>query len=392
MINKKELFFRYLAQTSDAPPAFEVERAEGLYLYTPDGDRITDLISGIAVNNVGHRHPAVVAAVQEQINRYMHIMVYGEVVLSPQVLLAEKLASLLPDPLRSIYLVNSGSEANEGALKLARKHTGRSGIVSFDNAYHGSTHGCLSVIGGDYYKQGYGPLLPDVVRLPFNNREALTRIDRTTAAVMVEVIQGEAGVVAATPEFLRDLSIRCLETGAVLIFDEVQTGFGRTGKMFAFEHYGIVPDIITFAKGMGGGMPIGAFVASQDLMAVLKQSPALGHITTFGGHPVAAAAAKASLEVIAQDGFLEEVNRKGERFAHRLNDHPAIVQIRQHGLMMAVELKADRNIQQFIVRALQHGILSDWFLFCDNAFRIAPPLTITDEEIDQAAETLRKIL
>jgi acetylornithine/succinyldiaminopimelate/putrescine aminotransferase len=392
MINKKELFFRNLAQTSPAPPAFEVEYAEGIYLYTTEGKKITDLISGIAVNNLGHRHPAVMAAIEKQIKKYLHIMVYGEVVQSPQVLLAEKIASLLPVPLTTTYLVNSGSEANEGALKLAKKFTGRSGIVCFDNAYHGSTHGCLSVIGGDHYQEGYGPMLPDVTRLPFNDRDALRQIDRSTAAVIIEVIQGEGGVIAADKEFLSDLRIRCNDTGAQLIFDEVQTGFGRTGKMFAFEHYDIIPDIITFAKGMGGGMPIGAFTSSREVMMVLQKNPALGHITTFGGHPVSAAAAKASIDFIDKKTFLKEVNRKGKRIRDGLKDLPSITAIRQHGLMIAIELIPMIPIPLLIERALEYGIMTDWFLFCDRAFRIAPPLTITDEEIDEAIRTLRLFL
>jgi acetylornithine/succinyldiaminopimelate/putrescine aminotransferase len=392
MISKKELFFRHLAQTSDAPLALEIEKAEGIYLYTPDGRKIIDLISGVSVNNVGHCHPKVVQAVGEQAARYMHIMVYGEVIQSPQVLLAERLASILPGSLDSVYLVNSGSEANEGALKLAKKFTGRGEIISFANAYHGSTHGCLSVIGGDYYQQGYQPLLPDTKRLPFNDPESIGQISDNTAAVIMEVIQGEGGIIAAQHDFLTTVRERCNATGTVLIFDEVQTGFGRTGKMFAFEHYGIVPDILTLAKGMGGGMPIGAFVASDKIMKVLRNNPVLGHITTFGGHPVSAAAAIASLEVITEPGFLAEVVAKGSKFKTMLKSHPAVEDIRQHGLMIAVKTRPIVSVHQFILKGLEKGFMSDWFLFCDNAFRIAPPLTITDDEINEAVRLIRLTL
>lgn len=392
MISKRELFFRHLAQTSSAPLALEIEKAEGVYLYTPDGKNIIDLISGVSVNNVGHRHPAVVKAVNAQMEKYMHLMVYGELIQTPQVVLAQKLAEHLPPSLNNIYLVNSGSEANEGALKLAKKATGRSGIICFEHAYHGSTHGCLSIIGGDYYQQGYGPLLGDVKRLKFNDQDAVTSINRNTSCVILEVIQGEGGIVAAKPEFLSAIRQRCDETGAHLIFDEVQTGFGRTGKMFAFEHYGIVPDILTLAKGMGGGMPIGAFIASEAIMAVIQHNPVLGHITTFGGHPVSAAAAIASIDIIAGQGFLDAVAGKGERFVNGLSGHPAIRSIRQHGLMIACELVPEIRVQDFIIQGLENGILSDWFLFCDNAFRIAPPLTITCGEIDEAIQLIIKTL
>ncbi len=392
MISKRELFFRHLAQTSISPLALEIERAEGIYLYTAKEEKIIDLISGVSVNNVGHRHPAVLQAISDQLGKYMHLMVYGEIIQTPQVLLAQKLAEHLPPSLNNIYLVNSGSEANEGALKLAKKSTGRSGIICFENAYHGSTHGCLSIIGGDYYQQGYGPLLDNVKRLKFNDQESVTSINSDTACVILEVIQGEGGIIAANPEFLAAIRHRCDETGALLIFDEVQTGFGRTGTMFAFEQYDIVPDILTLAKGMGGGMPIGAFVASGKIMSALQDNPVLGHITTFGGHPVSAAAALASIEVIEAKGFLEEIPAKGNRFADGLIHHHAIQSIRQHGLMIACELKEGCKVQDFIFRGLENGILSDWFLFCDNAFRIAPPLTITTDEIDEAIRLILKTL
>lgn len=392
MINKRKLFFDYLAQTSETPLALEIVRAEGTFIFTPEGRKIIDLISGIAVNNVGHRNPEVVDAIRQQIDKYLHIMVYGEVIQSPQVLLAERIASLLPPSLSCTYLVNSGSEANEGAIKIAKKYTGRSGIISFQNAYHGSTNGCLSIIGSDYYQEGYRPLLPDVQRLPFNDASQHDKINDLTAAVIVEVIQGEGGIIAAEQDFLAAVRKRCTDTGTLLIFDEVQTGFGRTGKMFAFEHYGVNPDVITFAKGMGGGMPIGAFTTSGEIMPVLQENPVLGHITTFGGHPVSAAAALASINIISKEGFLDEVNRKGKLLRSRLENHRLVEKIRQNGLMIAVQPTPEIDIKRFILDGLDRGFLSDWFLFCDNAFRVAPPLTISDEEIDLAVGLILETL
>lgn len=388
MINKRELFFKHLAQTSGSPLAIEVEKAEGIYLFTPEGRKIIDLISGISVNNVGHRHPEVLKAVHDQLNKYMHLMVYGEIIQSPQVLLATRLTSLLPENLNSVYLVNSGSEAVEGAIKLAKKATGRSEIISFDNAYHGSTNGCLSIIGSSYYQDGFLPLLPDVKRLRFNDIDTIEKINQNTAAVIIEVIQGEGGIKAANFKFLSEIRDRCDQTGTLLIFDEVQTGFGRTGKMFAFEHYNISPDIITFAKGMGGGMPIGAFVSSKEIMNVLQNNPVLGHITTFGGHPVSSAAALTSLNIISKPGFLDDVVAKGERIKKNLESNRSVVEVRQYGLMIAVELDSKIKISDFILSGIEAGFMSDWFLFCGNAFRIAPPLTISFDEIDLSTDLI----
>lgn len=387
MNSLRELFFRHIAQTSPAPLAFEVERAEGVWLYGSKGEKVLDLISGIAVSNVGHRHPRVMQAIREQSEKYLHTLVYGEMIQSPQVKLAEKLCSLLPPALNSVYFVNSGSEAVEGALKLAKRATGRHRIFSMKHAYHGSTHGALSVTGDAALKQGYGPMLPEVFHIPFNDFAALQQIDYHTAAVIVEGIQGEAGVVMPQAGYLAALRRRCSEVGALMILDEIQTGFGRTGRLFYLEQAGIVPDILTIAKGMGAGMPIGAFVSSRELMSVLSFNPVLGHITTFGGHPLSAAAALAGLEVIAETGFLEEVREKSLYLKQALSELP-VLEIRGTGMMWALRLNDFDQVQALITFCMQQGLLTDWFLFASNCVRIAPPLVISKEEIDFAVEVL----
>jgi acetylornithine/succinyldiaminopimelate/putrescine aminotransferase len=387
MNSLRELFFRHIAQTSPAPLAFEVERAEGVWLYGSKGEKVLDLISGIAVSNVGHRHPRVMQAIREQSEKYLHTLVYGEMIQSPQVKLAEKLCSLLPPALNSVYFVNSGSEAVEGALKLAKRATGRHRIFSMKHAYHGSTHGALSVTGDAALKQGYGPMLPEVFHIPYNDFAALQQIDYHTAAVIVEGIQGEAGVVMPQAGYLAALRRRCSEVGALMILDEIQTGFGRTGSLFYLEQAGIVPDILTIAKGMGAGMPIGAFVSSRELMSVLSFNPVLGHITTFGGHPLSAAAALAGLEVIAESGFLEEVREKSLYLKLALSELP-VLEIRGTGMMWALRLNDFDQVQALITFCMQQGLLTDWFLFASNCVRIAPPLVISKEEIDFAVEVL----
>jgi acetylornithine/succinyldiaminopimelate/putrescine aminotransferase len=369
--------------------AFEVERAEGVWLYGSKGEKVLDLISGIAVSNVGHRHPRVMQAIREQSEKYLHTLVYGEMIQSPQVKLAEKLCSLLPPALNSVYFVNSGSEAVEGALKLAKRATGRHRIFSMKHAYHGSTHGALSVTGDAALKQGYGPMLPEVFHIPFNDFSALQQIDYHTAAVIVEGIQGEAGVVMPQAGYLAALRRRCSEVGALMILDEIQTGFGRTGSLFYLEQAGIVPDILTIAKGMGAGMPIGAFVSSRELMSVLSFNPVLGHISTFGGHPLSAAAALAGLEVIAETGFLEEVREKSLYLKQALSELP-VLEIRGTGMMRALRLNDFEQVQALITFCMQQGLLTDWFLFASNCVRIAPPLVISKEEIDFAVEVLRR--
>ena len=389
MNSLRELFFRHIAQTSPAPLAFEVERAEGVWLYGSKGEKVLDLISGIAVSNVGHRHPRVMQAIREQSEKYLHTLVYGEMIQSPQVKLAEKLCSLLPPALNSVYFVNSGSEAVEGALKLAKRATGRHRIFSMKHAYHGSTHGALSVTGDAALKHGYGPMLPEVFHIPYNDFAALQQIDYHTAAVIVEGIQGEAGVVMPQAGYLAALRRRCSEVGALMILDEIQTGFGRTGSLFYLEQAGIVPDILTIAKGMGAGMPIGAFVSSRELMSVLSFNPVLGHISTFGGHPLSAAAALAGLEVIAETGFLEEVREKSLYLKQALSELP-VLEIRGTGMMRALRLNDFEQVQALITFCMQQGLLTDWFLFASNCVRIAPPLVISKEEIDFAVEVLRR--
>ncbi len=346
-----------------------------------------DLVSGFAVSNVGHCHPAVVKAVKDQAERYMHVAVYGEYVQSPQVLYAEKLVSVLPPALNSVYFVNSGAEATEGALKLAKRFTGRSKIVSCYQAYHGSTHGALSVMGNEYYKQAYRPLLPDVHFIHFNESSDLDMIDNDTACVIVESIQGEAGVRVPANAYMQALRKRCDETGALLIMDEIQTGFGRTGKLFAFEHFGIYPDILLLAKGIGGGMPIGAFIASREIMDCLKDNPILGHITTFGGHPVSCAAGLATLNTILEENLVAEVGKK-EALFRTLLSKPPIREVRGMGLMLCIQLDTFAQVEAVSKKCLEEGIIVDWFLNCGTALRVAPPLTITEKEIREACRII----
>lgn len=392
MLTNRELFFRFLAQTSDAPLALEIDHAEGIWLTGSDGKKYMDLISGISVSNTGHRHPAVVRAIKDQADRYLHLMVYGEYIEAPQAKLASRLASLLPSSLSNVYFVNSGSEAVEGALKLAKRFTGRKTIVAFNNAYHGSSHGSLSVMGNKDLSTPFGPLLPGIRHIDFNNIADLEAITNTTACVIAEPVQGEAGVIPGTKQFINALHSRCSETGALLIFDEVQTGFGRTGSMFAFESYGVVPDILVVAKGMGGGMPLGAFISSPEIMQSLSHSPALGHITTFGGHPVSCAAALANIEVILSESLPDKVEEKSTLFRSMLAGQPGVKEFRNAGLMIALDLGDELIVKEVIRHCLAEGIILDWFLFNPKSVRIAPPLIITDEEIKTACHTIIKAL
>ena len=387
MPSNRQLFQQYLGQTSGFPLMMEVERAEGIYLYTPEGKRVTDLISGIGVSNIGHRHPKVVEAIKAQVDKYLHVMVYGELVESPQVKLAKAIADTLPLSLDNVFFVNSGSEAVEGALKLAKRFTGRPNLVSCHSSYHGSSHGALSVTGDERFKQKFRPLLPGIKHMRFGDISSLQAIDRQTAAVIVETVQGEAGVVKASEAYFKALRSRCTETGALLILDEIQCGFGRTGSFWAFEQYGIVPDILVSAKGMGGGMPIGAFISSKKVMQVLTDNPVLGHITTFGGHPVSAAASLATLEIIQLEKLYAEAESKAALFKKLLR-HPSILEIRNSGLLMAVQFESFDILKPILDLCLERGILSDWFLFNSSAMRIAPPLTIGSEQIMEACETI----
>lgn len=369
----------------------EVVRAKGIYMYGPDGKEYMDLISGVSVSNTGHGHPKVIAAVKNQVDSYMHLMVYGEIIQNPQVKYAERLAQLLPEDLCSCYFVNSGSEAVEGALKLAKRFTGRSKIISFKNSYHGSTHGALSIQGSEKYRNSFRPLLPDTLQIDFNNEESLKAIDSKTACVIVEPIQGEAGIISPADGFLEKIRIRCSKYGALLIFDEIQTGFGRTGFMFAFRRYAVVPDILLLAKALGGGMPLGAFISSPTIMSSLISNPSLGHITTFGGHPVCCAAGLASLEVIEDENLAEKCNDKSSTFKNELK-HPLISEVRGEGLLLAVQLIDPKYLHYVIAHAPDFGLILDYFLFCNNAFRIAPPLTISEPEIKKACIKVKELL
>jgi acetylornithine/succinyldiaminopimelate/putrescine aminotransferase len=387
MLSQRQLFLNHVAQTSETPLALEIEKAEGVYLYDTTGKKYLDLISGISVSNVGHRHPAVVTAIKNQVDKYMHLMVYGEYIQSPQVNLAKALSDVLPENLSAVYFVNSGSEAIEGALKLAKRYTGRTEIISFKNAYHGSTHGSLSIMGSEEFKNAYRPLLPETKQIEFNVIENLKEITNKTACVVVETIQGEAGAIVPQNNFLMALRKRCSEVGALLIADEIQCGFGRTGKLFAFEHYNFVPDILCMAKGMGGGMPIGAFVSSQKIMSTLSNNPILGHITTFGGHPVSCAASLATLTVILNEKLVESVLEKESLFRQYLV-HPKIKSIHGKGLLLAIEFESYEENKRIIDKCIEDGVITDWFLFNSHSMRIAPPLTITNEEIKQACSII----
>lgn len=388
MITNRQLFLQHVATTSDYPISLEIERAEGIYMYSSDGKPYLDLVSGVSVSNLGHGHPRVRQAIKDQVDKYMHLMVYGEFVETPQVLLAKLLSDNLPESLNSVYFVNSGSEAIEGALKLGKRFTGRSEIITFKKAYHGSTHGALSVLGDEEMKNAFRPLLPDIRIIEFGNIVDLEQITERTACVVLEPIQSEGGMIIPSKEFIQTLRARCTEKGALLIFDEVQMGFGRTGKLFAFEHFDVVPDILCLAKAMGGGMPIGAFISDKKILDSFKSNPMLGHITTFGGHPVCCAAAKAALEVLLEENIVDDVQRKGELFVSLLKDHPMVKGFRQLGLFIAVIVESKEIMIKIMKEAYEIGVIMDAFLFCDGAYRITPPLNITDEEIHHASSLL----
>jgi len=387
MLTQRQLFFNHLAQTSETPLALEIEKAEGIYLTDVSGKRYMDLISGISVSNVGHRHPKVLAAIHHQLEKYMHLMVYGEFIQSPQVQLAKLLSDHLPENLSSSYFVNSGSEAIEGAMKLAKRFTGRTEIISFKNAYHGSTHGSLSIMGNEEFKNAFRPLLPDIRQIEYNKTSDLIQITTKTACVIIETIQGEAGAIIPQNDFLKLLKKRCNEVGALLVADEIQCGFGRTGKLFAFEHYNFIPDILCLAKGMGGGMPIGAFISSKEIMHSLTNNPHLGHITTFGGHPVSCAASAATLTVLLEEKLIEQVENK-EKLFRSLLKHPKIKSINGKGLLLAIEFESYELNKKIIDKCIEKGVITDWFLFNSHSMRIAPPLTITEEEITHACEII----
>ncbi len=391
MLTNRQLFLMHLGQTSSTPLLLEIESAKGVFMYGTGGEKYLDLISGVSVSNTGHCHPKVVEAIKNQADCYLHLMVYGEIIQSPQVKYACRLAEILPHNLNSVYFVNSGSEAVEGALKLAKRYTGKSRIIYFRNSYHGSTHGAMSVQGDEHYKNSFRPLLPDTFQVEFNDESSLGSIDSRTACVIVEPVQGEAGIIFPREEFLGKIRKRCDETGTLLVFDEIQTGFGRTGFMFAFNRFDVVPDILLLAKALGGGMPLGAFISSESIMSSLITNPQLGHITTFGGHPVCCAAGLASLNVIIEENLVADSNVKSALFKKELK-HPLITEVRGEGLFLAVQLADPVYVKYVITHAPDFGLILDYFLFCDNAFRIAPPLIITYDEILLASHLLKKLL
>ncbi len=388
----RELFYRYLGMPSFAPVGLEIVEAEGIYIRDRDGKQYIDLVSGISVSNTGHRHPAVLEAIRLQLDKYLHLNVYGKYIQSPQVLLARRLTELLPDHLDSVFFVNSGSEAIEGAMKLAKRYTGRTEVIAFKNAYHGSTQGALSILGNETLKNAFRPLVPGIRFIRFNQPCDLEQITDHTACVVAETIQAEAGLILPDESFLFQLRKRCNETGTLLVIDDVQMGFGRTGKFFSFEHYGFTPDILVLAKALGAGMPLGAFIAPKDVMDTLAFHPELGHITTFGGHPVCCAAALAGIEILLSGNLLAEVEVKGRLFEERLKGHTVIRSYRRKGLTMGLDLVDPDKKQAFQEALIQNGIITDWSLFQPATFRIAPPLTITVEEIEEACIRLITVM
>jgi acetylornithine/succinyldiaminopimelate/putrescine aminotransferase len=382
---------KHLAPTSPHPLEIEVDKAEGIYIWDKAGKRYYDMISGIAVCNLGHRHPAIVKAVKEQLDRYMHVIPYGEFIQEPQVQLAETLSDILPEGLDCSYFVNSGAEAIEASLKLAKRATGKTELIAFRRSYHGSTHGALSVTGNEKKKFHARPLLPDVRFIDFDCIGCLHKITERTAAVIIEPIQGDAGVRIPSAGYLEALRARCTQVGALLIFDEIQTGMGRTGAMFAMEHYNVVPDILCLAKALGGGMPIGAFIASKELMDLWTHDPVLGHITTFGGHPVNCAAALANVRELRDTKIIADVEAKGALFEELLS-HSSIKEIRRKGLMMAVEFDSPETVQKIVLGCLEKGVITFWFLSDPVSFRLQPPLIISEEEIREACGFIMEVL
>lgn len=391
-MTERQLFQKHLAPTSFEPMLLPIKKAKAAVLFDDNGKQYIDLIGGISVCNVGHCHPKVVKAIQDQAEEYLHIMVYGEIVQSPQVQYATLLTQNLPEHLNCVYFGNSGAEAVEGAMKLAKRYTGRTEIIACHNSYHGSTQGALSLLGAEYWRNAYRPLLPDVRHIRHNDFDSLQYITERTACIILEPIQAEAGVLIPDITWMQALRKRCDATGALLVLDEIQTGFGRTGKLWAFEHFGIVPDVLLLAKALGGGMPLGAFISSKKIMDSFAENPILGHLTTFGGHPVSCASGKAALEVILEEKLMDGIPEKQALFLAHLK-HPAIKEIRCKGLMMAIELADFSSVQAVIkygLEAAPNGVFTDWFLFASNAIRLVPPLVISNEEIIEACAILNK--
>jgi acetylornithine/N-succinyldiaminopimelate aminotransferase len=386
-ISNRQLFLDHVAQTSPAPIGLEIVKAQGIYQYDINGKPYIDLISGFSVCNIGHSHPDVVKAVQQQAAEYMHLIVYGEFIENPQIQYARMLAGLLPPSLNCVYFTNSGAEATEGAMKLAKRATGRSKIIAFNKSYHGSTQGALSVMGDEYFRNAFRPLLPDIYHADYGSDSAIDLIDDATACVIMETVQAESGLNAPAKEWIQQIRKKCTAHNVLLVFDEIQAGFGRTGSLWAFEQYDVIPDILLLGKALGGGMPLGAFISSWDLMQTLTSNPVLGHITTFGGHPVSCAAGKAALEVLLDGNFISEVKRK-EAIIKQGLQHKAIKQLRTAGLWAAVEFESFEINQKIIHRCIQNGLITDWFLFASECMRVGPPLIITEDELTKACEII----
>ena len=386
-MNQRELFLRHVAQTSTAPLALEIVKADCCTLFDINGKEYIDLIGGISVANVGHRHPKVIEAIQKQLDAYLHIMVYGEFVEAPQVQYAKLLADNLPSSLNSVFFTNSGAEAVEGAMKLAKRVTNRTQIISFNKSYHGSTQGALSVMGDEYWRNAFRPLLPDVLHLEYNSFESLDFITNQTACVIAETIQAEAGIIVPTKEWMLALRKKCDDTCTLLILDEIQAGFGRTGKLWGFEHFNIVPDVLLLGKALGGGMPLGTFIADKKLMDTFTDNPVLGHITTFGGHPVSCAAGMAAMKALLEEGWIDTVKAKEDLFKSLLV-HPKIKAVRSFGLWMAVEFDSFETNKKVIDACITEGVLTDWFLFSSEYLRISPPLIISEEQIKKSSKII----
>ena len=387
-MNNRQLFFQHLAQTSDKPIGIEVASAEGIYIKDVHGKTFVDMIAGFSVCNIGHSHPDVIQAIQQQVEKYMHVIVYGEFIQAPQVQYAKAITCLLPENLQSVYFTCSGAEATEGAMKLAKRVTKRTKIVSFKGGYHGSTQGALSVMGDEYFKTAFRPLLPDTLQLRYNNFDDLEYINSTVACIIVEPVQAESGITPATKEWLAAIAEKCKQHCALLIFDEIQSGFGRTGSMFAFENLGVIPDILLVGKALGGGLPLGAFISHPRMMGLLTESPVLGHITTFGGNQVCCAAGHAALKVLQNSGWINEVKAK-ENILLKEMMHPAIINRTHKGLWMSLQFESDLLAKKIAATCVVNGIITDWFLFAEDKIRIAPPLCINAAELSTAIEKIK---
>lgn len=390
-MNERELFLKHIAQTSPSPLAFEIKKAEGCLLYDISGKEYVDLIGGISVANLGHRHPKVVEAIKKQLDAYMHVMVYGEFIESPQVQYAKLLTDNLPSSLDSVYFTNSGAEAIEGSMKLAKRVTNRTQIIAFRNSYHGSTQGALSLIGDEYWRNAFRPLLPDVLHLEYNSFRSLDEISERTACVIAETVQAEAGIIVPSKEWLQALRKKCTETGTLLILDEIQAGFGRTGKLWGFENFEIVPDVLILGKALGGGMPLGAFIADKKMMNAFTENPVLGHITTFGGHPVCCSSGMAAMKVLLEERIIDGIKAREDLFRSLLV-HPKIKAMRSFGLWMALEFASFETNKKIIDTCIASGVMTDWFLFAPNCLRISPPLIVSENQIKEACNRIMKAL